>query len=191
MKPFKNWDDVKAPAEFNKLPMGGYLCRIMEAEVTQTRSGDEMLVVNFDITDGEYKDYYANEHRSQQSEDKRWKGVIRYFLPKEDGSEKDAWTKSRFKAFTDALEESNSGYIWEWKEETLKGKKIGMVTRNEEWDYNGKTGFTVRPYNFVTIDKIVKGTYKLPKDKYLNGSAPTTQKPAETEDLLLDSDLPF
>lgn len=191
MKPFKNWADVKAPTEFNKLPMGGYLCRIMKAEVTQTRSGDEMLVVNFDITDGEYKDYYANEYRSQQSEDKRWKGVIRYFLPKEDGSEKDAWTKSRFKAFTDALEESNSGYIWEWKEESLKGKKIGMVTRNEEWDYNGKTGFTVRPYNFVTTDKIVKGTYKLPKDKYLNGSAPTAQKPAETEDLLLDSDLPF
>lgn len=195
MKPFNNWNDVQATTERPKLPMGGYVCKILNAEVITTRSGSELLKVSFDIFDGEYKDFYKNDYRSQNSENKYWKGFISYFLPLEDGSEKDNWTKSKFKAFINAVEESNRGYHWDWNESGLKDKSIGMITRNEEWEYEGKTGFRVKPYLFIEVERIKKGNYTLPNDKYLNGDAPapaTTNTINNSEDFsAIDDDLPF
>lgn len=192
MKPFNNWNDVQAPTDRPKLPMGGYICQILGAKEKTTQSGKSMLEVSFDIIEGEYADFYRNDYKMQNREDKYWKGVIRYFLPEEDGSERDNWTKSRFKGFTNAVEESNPNYHWDWNEDGLKGKYIGMVTRNEEWEYNGKTGFTVKPYSFETVEKIKNKTYYIPKDKYLNGEAPATAPTTQSADYsAIDDDLPF
>jgi len=191
MKPFNNWNDVKATTERQKLPMGGYICKIMEAKIQKTRTGSEMLVISLDIADGDYKDYYANDYRSQNKEDKKWRGVVRYFLPVEDGSEKDAYTKSNFKAFTNAVEDSNLNYHWDWDEEGLKGKFIGMITRNEEWEWNGKTGFSVRPFKLIAAEKIKSGDFTLPNDKYLDGTAPAAQNNNGFTDISEADDLPF
>lgn len=190
MKPFNNWNDVKATTDRPKLPMGGYICKILDAVIKTTKNGNEMLVISIDIAEGEYKGFYQSEYTSQNREDKYWKGVVRYFLPEEDGSEKDAFTKSRFKAFTNAVEESNPHYHWDWNEGGLKGKFIGMITRNEEWEYEGKTGFTVKPFMLISVDRINKNDFRLPPDKYLNGSAPTIP-PIQKNDLPFDDDLPF
>jgi hypothetical protein len=80
MKPINNWNTVKAPAEFTELPAGGYVCKIMGAEVetfTSQMTGDtfEKLKVSIDISEGDYAGYYANGYRNQ-TEPKKWKGVI-------------------------------------------------------------------------------------------------------------------
>ena len=196
MRKVNNWENVKAATEKVALPVGGYVVTIMGAKVATYNSNDggtfEKLEVSIDIAEGEFKDFYTNDYRSQQSEDKKWKGVLRQYLPKEDGTEKDEWTKSSLKALIGAIEDSNPGYHWDWDETKLKGKKVGCIFRNEEWEFGDKTGFTARPFKFVSVEKIKTGNFRLPKDKLLNGNTATadTSSASSYQDIP-DDDLPF
>lgn len=199
MKPIANWDKVKPAAERVQLPKGGYVVKILDSKLVEFPDKNDPSVVAFsklelsiDITEGEYKDYYANDYRAQNMEDKRWKGVLRMYVPKDDGSEKDEWTKSSFKAMTDAVEESNAGYHWDWNEAGLKGKIVGCLFRSEEWDYNGSQGWATRPFKLIPANLIREGKYKVPPDK------PLKNKPAAGNPLDVfvgtaadDDDLPF
>lgn len=195
MKKFNNWENVKAASEFVPLPAGGYIVELKNAKIKEYKSqnGDsfERFEVALDIAEGEFKDYYANDYYNQTGEDKKWKGVLRLYLPKEDGSEKDEWTKSRFKAVIEAIEESNPGFHWDWDESKLRGKKIGCLFRLEEWEYNGKTGKKAQPFKVVSVEKIKSGNFRIPKEKLLDNSAsaPTSATP-EFRDIP-DKDIPF
>lgn len=196
MKKINNWENVKAATERVALPVGGYIVNIMGAKVASYDGNDggkfEKLEISIDIAEGEFKDFYANDYRNQQSEDKKWKGVLRQYLPKEDGTEKDEWTKSSLKALIGAIEDSNPGYHWDWDETKLKGKKVGCIFRNEEWEYNDKSGFTARPFKFVSVEKIKTGNFRLPKDKLLNNSTATADtSSANGYKDIPDDDLPF
>lgn len=196
MRKVNDWENVKAATEKVALPVGGYIVNIMGAKVVEFDGKDggkfEKLEVSIDIAEGEFKDYYTNDYRSQQSEDKRWKGVLRQYLPKDDGTEKDEWTKSSLKALIGAIEDSNPTYHWDWDETKLKGKKVGCIFRNEEWEYDGKTGFTARPFKFISVDKIKTGNFRLPKDRYLNNDSAPANTTAETNYKdIPDDDLPF
>lgn len=161
-----NWDSVQTFSDRPKLPLGAYVCRIKQAAVQQNTWGDQ-LALAFDIIDGEYANFYAEDFKANTREDKKWKGVLRYFLPRDDGSEKDELTKSSFKGLITAIENSNPGYNWNWDEKTLTGKELGIIFRNEEWEYNEKTGWAVRPWRATTVDNVADGKYTLPKDKPL------------------------
>ena len=195
MKKFNNWENVKAASEFVPLPAGGYIVELKNAKVKEykNQNGDafERFEIAIDIAEGEFKDYYANDFCNQTNEDKKWKGVLRLYMPKEDGSEQDEWTKSRFKSFIEAVEDSNPGFHWDWDESKLRGKKIGCLFRLEEWEYNGKTGKKAQPFKAVSIEKIKSGNFKIPKEKLLekNASAPTAPTP-EFRDIP-DEDVPF
>lgn len=175
MKPINNWNAVKAPTEFTELPAGGYVCKIMGAEVkeyTNTTNGStwEKLEVSIDISEGDFAGYYANNYRSQ-SEPKKWKGIIQYYIPVDDGSEKDEWSKRTLKGFTDAVETSNIGYTWDWDETKLKGKKIGIIFRREEWEYNGKSGWKTAPFKAIDATRAATGEFKMPADKPLKNNS--------------------
>ena len=195
MKKFNNWENVKAASEFVPLPAGGYIVELKNAKVKEykNQNGDafERFEIAIDIAEGEFKDYYANDYCNQTNEDKKWKGVLRLYMPKEDGSEQDEWTKSRFKSFIEAVEDSNPGFHWDWDESKLRGKKIGCLFRLEEWEYNGKTGKKAQPFKAVSVEKIKSGNFKIPKEKLLekNESAPTAPTP-EFRDIP-DEDVPF
>lgn len=191
MRKFSNWENVKAAAERPVLPKGGYIVKIMDAKVT-TYSGSkgtfEKLEISVDIAEGEFRDFYANDYRSQQMEDRRWKGVLRQYIPADDGSEKDEWTKSVFKAMTDAIEDSNPGYHWDWNEAGLKGKTVGALFRSEEWEYQGKTGFATRCFKFIPSELIKTGKFKVPADKLLTNAVSVSK---DYEEISSDGDLPF
>ena len=195
MKKFNNWENVKAASEFVPLPAGGYIVELKNAKVKEykNQNGDsfERFEIAIDIAEGEFKDYYANDYCNQTNEDKKWKGVLRLYMPKEDGSEQDEWAKSRFKSFIEAVEDSNPGFHWDWDESKLRGKKIGCLFRLEEWEYNGKTGKKAQPFKAVSVEKIKSGNFKIPKEKLLekNESAPTSPTP-EFRDIP-DEDVPF
>ena len=94
--------------------------------------------------------------------------MLRLYIPKDDGSEKDEWTKSTFKGMVTAFEKSNPGYRWNWDENSLAGKLIGVLFRNEEWENDeGKTGWTVRPFRAISVDSVRSEDFRLPKDKPL------------------------
>ena len=195
MKKFNNWENVKAASEFVPLPAGGYIVELKNAKVKEykNQNGDafERFEIALDIAEGEFKDYYANDYCNQTNEDKKWKGVLRLYMPKEDGSEQDEWTKSRFKSFIEAVEDSNPGFHWDWDESKLRGKKIGCLFRLEEWEYNGKTGKKAQPFKVVSVEKIKSGNFKIPKEKLLekNASAPTAPTPKFRD--IPDEDVPF
>lgn len=195
MQQINGWEKVKAAQDFIPLPAGGYIVDIKKAEVKAypTRDGGniEKFEIIIDIAEGDFTKFYENDYKSQTSEDKKWKGVLRLYMPKDDGSEKDEWTKSRFKATTEAIEDSNPGYHWDWNEAALKGKKVGCLFRNEEWDYNGKHGWKAQPFKFISVDKIRSGKFTVPKDKPLAVGSSTSTSPANTNASIDDEDLPF
>ena len=176
------------------LPVGGYIVKIKAAQVKEYSGQNgtfEKLEIAFDIAEGEYKDFYQADFDSQQSEDKRWKGVLRQYIPSDDGSERDEKTKAFFKTMIEAIEDSNNGYHWDWDEKKLKGKIVGCVFRNEEWEYNGMTGWRTAPLKFISVENIKNGKFKLPKDKPLANRSTAPTGFTELDVINDDDDLPF
>lgn len=166
-----NWNEVKEFADRPKLPVGAYVCRVKKAVVHPNSFGEQLCLV-FDIVEGEYKGFFQNDFDSNTQENKKWKGVLRLWLPKEDGSEKDGWTKSTLKGMVTAVEKSNN-FVWNWDEASLAGKLIGILFRNEEWEYEGKTGWNAKPFRAMSVDTVRSGDFNIPKDKPLkNKTAP-------------------
>mgnify|MGYP006891094408 FL=1 len=171
-----NWDNVQAFRDRQKLPVGAYVCYIKQSVVQENSCGNQLCVL-FDISAGEYAGYYDDGFKRDQRKDKKWKGVLRLWLPKEDGSDKDEWTKSILKGFIAAVEESNRGYKWDWNEKSLAKKEIGILFRNEEWEYEGKTGWATRPFRAISVDSVEDGSYTIPKDKPLKNEPTPVQVP--------------
>lgn len=161
-----NWNDVKEFSDRQKLPLGAYVCKVRNAIVQGSERGEQLCIL-FDITEGEHAGFFANEFNASTNPDKKWKGVLKQWLPKDNGTEKDEWTKSSLKGMTTAFEKSNTGYCWDWNETSLIGRLIGVLFRNEEWEYEGKTGWAVRPFRAISVDSVRDATFTLPKDKPL------------------------
>jgi hypothetical protein len=68
----------------------------------------------------------------------------------------------------EAFEESNSGYHWNWDEQTLKGKKIGGLFNIREYEKDGKVRSATNLAQLVSVKTIKDGTFKLPEDKLIN-----------------------
>lgn len=170
------------------LPAGGYVARILKAEEVTYDYGSR-LIISFDIEEGEHKGHFANNYKAQNGEDKRWKGVLRQSIPKDDGSEKDGWSKRSFNNLIWAIEDSNPGYHWDWNEVALKGKLIGVLFRNKEWEMNGKTGWTTECSSTTSVENIRAGKFRVPADKPLANKSATNSfefTPVSTAD-----ELPF
>ena len=197
MRPFNNYDTTQTISTRAQLPVGAYRCQILKAEekVYSSPKGEwHKLEVSFDICEGEHKDFYANDYRSQSGEDKKWKGILRMNIPSDDGSEADNWAKRSFKTNILAIEESNNGYHWDWNEAQLKGKTVGIVFRSEEWEYNGKNGWRTAPFKMVPAADVKSGNVKIPDPKPLNGKAASqASTAADLSDFVevASADLPF
>lgn len=198
MRPFNNYDTTQTISARAQLPVGAYICQIFKAEekvYTSPKGEWHKLEISFDISEGEHKDFYANDYKAQTGEDKKWKGVMRMNIPTDDGSEADNWAKRSFKTNILAIEESNNGYHWDWNEAQLKGKTVGIVFRSEEWEYNGKRGWRTAPFKMVPAADVKSGNIKIPDPKPLNNKASQTSA-ASAADLsdfveVASSELPF
>ena len=195
MKKPSNWNDVKAAGERVKLPAGGYEAKIINAKVVNYEGSNgsyERLEIAVDITAGEYKDYYKQDFDSNTRDDKKWRGVARFYVPTDDGSEKDEYTKSVLKSVTDALEDSNKDYHWDWDETKLKGLKVGILVRDKEYEIDGKHGFSPEIFRFTDINRIKEGKFTVPKQKLLKGSSGTSAAASSGDaGAASDDDYPF
>ena len=162
-----NWNEIKEFTERPKLPVDAYVCKVKQVAIQNTRNGSPQICVLFDIFEGEWRNFYADEYESDTRDSKKWKGVLRLFVPKYDGSKNDETTIRILKGFASAFEKSNLGYVFNGDETKLVGKLVGIVFRNEEWEYEGKTGWTARPYRAISVADVRSGEFRLPKDKPL------------------------
>ena len=189
----KQYNGAKAERRTSRdpLPAGGYVAKILDAKVQSYTFGD-MLVLSFDIAEGEHKDFFKKDYAANQNEDKKWRGTFRIGIPKDDGSEKDAWSKAAFNDMI-AVFEADSGFHWDWDETKLKGRIIGVLFRNREWEWEGRQGWTTECCALTTATEIRNGDFKQPKDKPLKAKSATATssgfKSFETDED--DGELPF
>ena len=188
MKKFEGYEKARVMTDRERLPIGGYIVKILDAEEL-TYGWGRVLAISFDIEEGEHKGYYQQDYDMQQKEDKKWKGVYRLNIPKDDKTEMDEWTANTFKTATVAIEDSNTGYHWDWDEKKLKGKIVGALFRNKEYEFNGNRGFFTECCAFRPADIIRSGKFRMPKDKLLKKTEEIA--PGFTATELSDEDLPF
>lgn len=185
----KRYDNIKpAPSKGREIiPAGGYVAKINAAVTEETDYGDK-LVIYFDVCEGDFRGFFRNDYDSQTQEDKKWRGVYRLYLPKEDGTEKDEWSKRSLSNVMWSLEESNPGYHFDFDEAKLKDKLVGVLFRNKEWEINGKTGWTTQCCSLTDAQSIRSGKFKTPKDKPLDGKSAFSASSPLPDD---DDDLPW
>ena len=168
IKPFSDYDKTEAYTERKQLPKGGYVLKVLGAEVKENSNGS-YIQLGCDIVEGDYKDFYAQDWKAQTNEDKKWHCNYLLNIPKDDGSEKDGWTKKRFKTVTLAFEASNEGYHWDWNTDSLKGKIIGgLFNMREYYNQQNQIRQATNLAQLINVDAIRNGTYKLPDDKLLD-----------------------
>ena len=115
------------------LPAGGYVAKIIGAKV-ENYSWGSVVVIAFDITEGEYSDFFRKQFDSNTNEDKKWKGTYRLTVPDE-SSQYFENNQRTFNNFIYSMEDSNSGYHYDCDETKFKGKSIGVLFRNKEFSY--------------------------------------------------------
>lgn len=199
MKSFNDYDKAKKEAQasaMTRLPVGAYVCKIKEVRYETNDYGDR-IVLAFDIAEGEYKDFFQKQFEANTSEDKKWKGKTNIFVPKDDGSEKDSYTKKSFASWTDSIEKSNKGYSWDWDETKWKGKLVGIVFGETGTNIDGKD-ITYTEARFAVAAEVVRSG-KAPAAKFkaregYNGTA-SASKPADDEFMTIPAgqaeELPF
>lgn len=191
----KDYDSVSV-GDYKVLPAGGYICRIIKAEDTTSKSNKPMLKVAFDICDGEYTGYFMDYFQSKKeaAEDPaevKWpfsgtKWIMYY--------DKEGRTNRDFKAFCTALEESGTDV---WKNDVLdvsamKNAMIGIIFRREEQEYMNVTSWRTVPFRFRSVKAIEDGDYKVPEDKpHETAFAGTAFTPANDSFSAAEDDIPF
>lgn len=162
--------NVQEAGEFTRPSAGAYICGIVKAEDVAAK---EYLKITYDIIEGEFKGYYKEMRKNNP--DWAWAGA--YVK-----SYKDA-ALPMFKRFCTAVSRSNGNFVFDGgninhDEKTLKGKKIGLILGEEEYegnDGNVKTRlYVVREFS---VDKLAD--QKVPELKKLAKS--TTQSSADSD----------
>ena len=165
MKPLGNaYKEAEVLEGFKPLPGGGYVVKIID--VIDKDEEKPYLEIVFDIAEGEYVNYYADEwgvknawaHRKRQYYNNASMGV--------------------FKGFLKAIDEANGTTFVELaetglNEKLLIGCRFGLVVGLEE--YNTNTGnVATRPDWFNAkikpLNAIREGSYTIPDIKPLRGA---------------------
>lgn len=172
MKPINNYDKVQGYANgATQLPIGGYILKITGVRYENGQNGgSDRIVIAFDVAEGEYAGFFKKKFDSDMNEDKKWKGTTSLYVPKEDGSEQDNWTMRKMKTFTNALEDSNQNYHWDWDENKWKGLLIGGVFGLVHSVINGKQVQFTSFKSAYSVEDIRKGNFKLPQEQYKSGA---------------------
>ena len=191
MKAFNGLEIKKSVSASEPLPAGGYVAKILNAKVEEYNWG-EVLVISFDVADGEYKDFFSKQYRENTREDKKWKGNFRLTVPNEGNQYFDSQKRTFGNAIW-AIEESNSGYHWDWNEDSLKGKMVGVLFRNFEWEMDdGRSGWSTECCTFVSVEDVRTGNFKQPKDKPLKRKESySSNQFSEMAEIDSTDDLPF
>ena len=188
-----NLENVQEAGEFQRMPSGGYVCKITNVEDIpidpQTGKGD-YLKIEYDICEGEYKGYYKQMEENLHF----WGG--RYIRSYKESA------LPMFKRMCSAIAKSNPGFVFDGgkqnsDEKTLIGKSVGLVLAEEEYignDGNKKTRLYV--YTEKDVKDIRSGNFKIPAIKKLEGGNNATHPQSDTNGFMTipdgdDEEVPF
>lgn len=153
------------------LPAGGYVCRILGAKMEMAKSsGLPMVVIQFDIAEGEFKDFYRQKYLNDKNyrADAKWSGIGR--IPAVDAQGK---ARKGFNSFCGAVENSNDCKLPTEDDMflmSLKDKEVGILFGREEYRGNdGQNHWSTKPKFYRSCETIRTGDYDIPKDEPLQG----------------------
>ena len=183
MKKFGGFEDAQKNARYTggaKLPEGAYVANIMNVKyVPGTDGNSDRIDIQFDISEGEYKGFFKKQYEENTQEDKKWKGKTSIYVPKDDGSEKDEWTKNTFAKWTNALEDSNNKYKWDWDENKWKGLSIGLMFALTGNVIEGKEVTYTEVRYPMSVENAKKPDVKIPAIKKRNGYTGSAPVPTD------------
>ena len=185
MKRIEGYDEAEAlTGEYEVLEAGGYICKIVNAKVEKSSTNKDMLVIAFDIAEGEHKDFFKRRFDSNTDiNNKKWptNGIYRQML---EGDKAVGYLKG----LMTSLEASNSNFKWNWDETKLKGLLFGGIMGREQYEaFDGKLKFATKLQYVRSVDKIRNNEFYVPEDKLLNKST----NDADFITIEDDSELPF
>jgi hypothetical protein len=191
----EGYDETRAfTGDFEILPLGGHICFVKQAKLDKTKMGKDVLILLFDIFEGEHKDFYKRdfERRKENNAEAKWPAVYRQLT--------EGKSLSFFKGMITAIENSNGSYKWNWDESTLKGKLFGGVFGQEEYEANdGNVKLSTKCRWIRSVEQIRKGV-EVPEIKRLAGKNDTSTRGQQDNGTLPDGnfysmtdddDLPF
>ena len=185
-----SYDKSKRKKEYEQLPKGAYILEILNAEVGENQYG-QYVKISCDVAEGEYKNYFRNDYKSQQAEDKKWHCNYLLNVPNESGTDRDEWTARRFKTVIAAIEDSNPNYHFDWDESKFKGKKVGGLFNIREYQKNnGEIGEVTNLAQLCAVELVRSGKARIPKDKRL-AETPVPDRKVPSLPPIDDSDCPF
>lgn len=166
MKPTYSGFEAKKSGNFITLPpAGAYVAEIRAVRVKESGDGlHDVIELMMEIVEGEYANRYTEVYNSQKERfgDAKYKGIFRLTPPIE--GEED-WRKRIFEGNLWCVEQSNSGYTWDWDEKKLQGKKVGISVRNRFYTYNGKDYESTEIGQFETVQDVRDKKVKPMKDR--------------------------
>ena len=147
MKPFEGYKAEAPRVSWPQLPAGAYAGVIRDVRV-EGNEPVQTLVLALEVTEGEWAGYYAKRYQHDAEMAKaganfsaKYKGTFRLWVPNA-GNTGDANPERTIRNFNNAMwavEQSNPGYHWDWKEQFLKGKQVGFSVRDGMYQGNAYT----------------------------------------------------
>lgn len=155
-------------------PVGAYEAEIQGVRLEKSYSGDrDVIVVMVEITAGEYKGQYHKVFEDQKERfggDVKYRGTFRLTPPTDDD---EPWVRKRWEENQWCISESNGKkpdgsyiYVWDWDEQKLKGKKVGInVRENYYTGRDGRERVTTEIGQFERIEDVQNGKCKVLKPR--------------------------
>ena len=180
------YDEAQSFGEFETLPAGGYKCLIKKVVCEKSQNGKEFLKIGFDIAEGQYKDFYQRKFENDTREDKKWSGIWVLFTE----GYNPGTTNPKFKGLITSVEASNPNFKFNFDEQTLVNKKVGIVFREEDFEgFDGQVHTSVKPFFAVSYEKAEEA--KIPNKKELSDDVLDKIYEAQAEASADNDDLPF
>lgn len=151
---FKNVDFEIEEIGGLKLEEGIYICQVKGVVEVPEK---EYFKVAFDITEGKFKDYYTEAYKSSTFKNKTY-GGYKYVSYKDSA-------QRFFGQWIACLQNSNQGYNFKLKDydpQTWIGLKFVGIFTEEEWEYEGKSGYKVKLSSTRSTKALAEGKVKLP-----------------------------
>lgn len=164
MRKINDFENVQASTgEFNKPTAGGYCIEILgvtDIPLDATTGRGDYLKINYDICKGEFAGYYTKQNERFGGD---WfANFIRSYKENAAGM---------FKHFINCVEASNPGFKWDWDEQKLTFKQVGVVLGEEEYKKNnGDIGVKLVVKEIKTVEQISNGDFKIPTIKKLSST---------------------
>lgn len=146
MKPINGFKAEAPTASYPMLPKGLYTAGIKAVKIEGTEP-DQRMVLRLEIIEGEYAGYYTNRYKHDSTAggrfEVRYKGDYALQIPDQANPRRQHfdWDLKSFNGAIWSIEDSNPGYHWDWNEQGLVGKTVGINVR--QGTYNGNPYTTI------------------------------------------------